>query len=309
MTTKPETGAICKYINSLLNRVGVDVREGPAGLFSLTGRTGDVRVCWVDNCMDRSIFNPADPRIGDTVYVVGNERDLGALVPTGTRSFSLVELALGTKGGEFVKELRRRLRLDDVKVARPAALSRKRSLPNPPPSEHEDENALRRQDAAEPRRGEAQAAGPAFVLFTGGRRQDITRVEYEEVAARFAEYDLYIDLAKTAVSGRYVARRKDQDGVSREASLSKNEAFALAELVEGGRAVRPKQLKSIGTMQNPDKVIETARSRVDVNLGRYDWRAFKTLPGETAKAKAFHFNPPDGFRYALIRPLPVEGDE
>lgn len=57
-----------------------------------------------------------------------------------------------------------------------------------------------------------------------------------------------------------------------------------------------------GPREQPDKRVEAARRAIDVNLGRYQWRAVQTLRGDERETKRYLFNPPDGFRFAIVRP-------
>jgi hypothetical protein len=90
-----------------------------------------------------------------------------------------------------------------------------------------------------------------------------------------------------------------------ETTLTPMQAAALIELIERGTALRPKELRSVDVFR-ADKLIEKARLAVDVNLSRCAWRAFHTLRGSDREAKRYQFQPPPGFRFAVIRPIGAE---
>jgi hypothetical protein len=56
---------------------------------------------------------------------------------------------------------------------------------------------------------------------------------------------------------------------------------------------------------NVVKIFERARRKVDVSLGRYEWRALQTLKSSVPDAKAFQFRPPQSMRWALIERSPA----
>ena len=54
---------------------------------------------------------------------------------------------------------------------------------------------------------------------------------------------------------------------------------------------------------SPHKQVEAARRVVDVRLGRYQWRSIQLLKEDDRQANRYVFNPPDGLRFAVLRPL------
>ena len=40
-----------------------------------------------------------------------------------------------------------------------------------------------------------------------------------------------------------------------------------------------------------------------MKLSRYEWRSTELLRGDTPEAKRYWFRPPEGLRWALLRPL------
>jgi hypothetical protein len=139
-----------------------------------------------------------------------------------------------------------------------------------------------------------------FLLETQGRRA-LSEAEYRETIANAASYDLLIDMTRTVAAGRYLAGRSSQAGDFEEVRLKTKFAAIWVEFVERGCALRPTQLKSV-SVNHPDKLIEQARSELDLRFSRYAWRAIHTLRADSREAKRFHFNPPEGFRMAILLP-------
>lgn len=78
---------------------------------------------------------------------------------------------------------------------------------------------------------------------------------------------------------------------------------AYAELMERQQAVRAAEVRATGGVNHPEKLIEAARRELDVKLSRYEWRSTELLRGDTPEAKRYWFRPPEGLRWALLRPL------
>jgi hypothetical protein len=154
------------------------------------------------------------------------------------------------------------------------------------------------RDGDRPVESDAEAPGFCMLVGRGGRRA-IREDEYRAIVdAR--DLDLLIDMTGGGAGGTYPAARRDDSGRVSTASLSKNEALALVEIITAGRALRAGELRSI-QVNAPAKVIEHARRKVDVSLGRRRWRALQTLPGPGANQ--YLFKPPADLRYALLLPL------
>jgi hypothetical protein len=121
------------------------------------------------------------------------------------------------------------------------------------------------------------------------------------LVARAAELDLFIDTTITVDGGGHRGVRRDDRGVAEEAALTKHEAAALVELISTRKALRAGDFASVG-VNAIDKVVERARSKVDVKQGRYKWRAIHTLAADTPEAKRWQFNPPSEMRFAITFP-------
>lgn len=49
-----------------------------------------------------------------------------------------------------------------------------------------------------------------------------------------------------------------------------------------------------------ERLVERARQKLNVRLGRYKWRAIQTLAGDTPEAKRWQFKPPEGMAWAVV---------
>jgi hypothetical protein len=141
-----------------------------------------------------------------------------------------------------------------------------------------------------------------LVIDQDGRRQ-LDADEYKALVERAAELDLFIDTTTTVDGGGYRGLRREDDSTVEEAALTKHEAAALVALISTRKALRTGDFASVG-VNAVDKVVERARSKVDVKQGRYKWRAIHTLAADTPEAKRWQFNPGPGLRFALAMPVP-----
>lgn len=71
------------------------------------------------------------------------------------------------------------------------------------------------------------------------------------------------------------------------------------ELITTGRSLRAGDFKTVA-VNAVDKVVEHARRKLDVRLGRYEWRAIHTLKGATPEAKRWQFRGEAPGRWAVI---------
>lgn len=134
----------------------------------------------------------------------------------------------------------------------------------------------------------------------GARRID--EATYREVVASAEGHDLFLDLLSTVAAGRYRACRRDEDGFH-EDSLTHQQAWAYAELMERRQPLRAGELEVLNSYGSPDKQVEAARRVLDIKVSRYEWRSTKLLRGDDRRAKRYLFQPPEGLRWALLKPL------
>jgi len=154
--------------------------------------------------------------------------------------------------------------------------------------------------------GRASAAAqpsPFCLLIAHDGRRTLDEAEYRDVVARAEAFDLFVDEMSKVEAGRCRAGRRGAEGTFCEATLTHQQAQVIVELIERRQGLRAGELAALGFNSNPEKVVETARRAVDERVGRYQWRTIQTLRGEDSKAKRYLFHPPEGFRYAVLRPL------
>jgi hypothetical protein len=70
-----------------------------------------------------------------------------------------------------------------------------------------------------------------------------------------------------------------------------------------GQPLRAGELEVLNSYGSPDKQVEAARRVLDVKVSRYEWRATKLLRGDDRRAKRYLFQPPEGLRWALLKPI------
>lgn len=136
---------------------------------------------------------------------------------------------------------------------------------------------------------------------TGRDTRYATKAAYEGLLQDRDRYDLFIDGMTREAHGR------DGAGRSRCAKLTVRELGLLAEYIEAARPMRPRATKT-GARCLSDlaavKLFEKARAKVDVKLGRYEYRAFRLHRNPAERSlKAYEFAPPKAFRYCLILPV------
>jgi hypothetical protein len=125
--------------------------------------------------------------------------------------------------------------------------------------------------------------------------------EYRALVARARDLDLFVDTTVTVDGGAHRGLRRNDAGEVEEAALTKHEAAAIVELISSRKALRAGDFGSVG-VNAVGKVVERARSKIDVKQGRYKWRAIHTLAADTPAAKRWQFNPAPEFRFALAIP-------
>ncbi len=146
------------------------------------------------------------------------------------------------------------------------------------------------------------ARSPMCVVVDQDGRRPLTAEEYMALVARAPDLDLFIDTTITVDGGRHRGVRRDDRGVTEETALTKHEAAALVELISTRKALRAGDFASVG-VNALDKIVERARSKVDVKQGRYKWRSIHTLAADTPEAKRWQFNPPSSLLFAIAAPL------
>lgn len=154
-------------------------------------------------------------------------------------------------------------------------------------------------------RSSAPPAGAAAMLFSHEHDgMPLTAGDAKAFVERRREYDLFLNVAAPTGSG-YLAGATDAKGKFADVTLTQMEAAVLAEIVLERKAVRAVALKCVrqGGIASPVRIIEKARGLVDVKKGRTSWRAFRTIThvGGDDTNKEFLFDPPAGFRWAVLQ--------
>jgi hypothetical protein len=139
------------------------------------------------------------------------------------------------------------------------------------------------------------------ILTTSGMTS-MDQSEYKALIDDHEALDLLVDLTGMTEDGAYQARVRKEDGAIRLVRLTTNEGWALADLARANTAVRATNVPSLkqAKVQNPDKVIESARNKIEGKGHRNRWRWILTVGGKTEKG--FRFARETG-RYAVLLPL------
>jgi hypothetical protein len=139
------------------------------------------------------------------------------------------------------------------------------------------------------------------VVIDHDGQRTLTADEYRALVARARDLDLFVDTTVTVDGGAHRGLRRDDDGGVDETPLTKHEAAAIVELISTRKALRAGDFATVA-VNAVDKVVERARSKIDVKQGRYKWRAIHTLAADTPEAKRWQFNPPPELQYAVVYP-------
>ena len=88
----PDLAAMAAWLDAELHGLDRPVVRAIDGLWRIESAAGEVEVCLVDVCADRSVLHPQYARSGMLVFVVGNDRDYRRHLPAGAPVFRLVDL-------------------------------------------------------------------------------------------------------------------------------------------------------------------------------------------------------------------------
>ncbi|MFI5302802.1 MAG: hypothetical protein ACHREM_32330, partial [Polyangiales bacterium] len=253
---------LVRHVRRVLG-IGGAVERGDVGFPEVTrlGERGG-RAVYLARAADMPGFSAWLGSRGDALVLAVDSRGIATAVRDRFAVGQRVELvlladAVRFEGGALVGAL-----------APPAAVLREPAVPTNEPSA-----------AVSP-----APATPTCVLIDRDGYRPITTREYEALVARAADFDLFIDTSTVVDGGGHRARRRDEDGTASEAVLTRHEAAALVELVVTRRSLRAGEFKQVA-VDRIDKLVERARTKVDLNVGRFAWRAFHTLKGATTGEK------------------------
>ena len=137
------------------------------------------------------------------------------------------------------------------------------------------------------------------LLDTQGCRS-IQRDHHRSIVDRAPrELDLFLNVLHS-VNRRFVVGVRGLDGVWREKTIQPSAARAYVDLMKCGRPIRPAMLDSVYAGADPARAIIRARSVFDERLPCGSWRLTRSSGG------TYHFDPPEGYRYAVLYPLDDE---
>lgn len=125
----PDHDAIDSWLDEGIRGLDRPVTRALAGLWRVSTAAGEVEVCFVDLCPDRSVLDPHYPRAGMVVFVLGNDRDFRRYLPEGAPVFRVVDLVEQGAG-----PLRRKVRQLGRAADAPAVVRARGGLPAPAPS-------------------------------------------------------------------------------------------------------------------------------------------------------------------------------
>jgi hypothetical protein len=140
-----------------------------------------------------------------------------------------------------------------------------------------------------------------YMCLTHEGAKSIDEGQYRDIvaAAHDGGFDLFID----AVTGAHGYRPAgDNDFKLGKKALSPQQASYLTELVEEKRPVSPYKLKMLDKIKHPRKLLLAARRLVETDGSNSNWRVFRSVQQDGVTT--YHFSPPPGFTYAVIRLLP-----
>lgn len=120
------------------------------------------------------------------------------------------------------------------------------------------------------------------------------REQYEDFVSKKKSCDIFIDgFTREVLHGGKVRK-----------SLTPGEFAIISEYIESRKVMRPFATRT-GNARSREaavKLFETARRKVDIKLGRYEYCAFRLHKNCAPELKAFEFAPPEGLRYCLVIP-------
>jgi len=126
----------------------------------------------------------------------------------------------------------------------------------------------------------------------------VSRAEYDALVRHRDEYGMFIDGMTRKVTCR------EANGDLRVANLTARELCILVDLIEAGRPMRPHATKTgseCASSEAASRLFEEARRKVDLKLGRYEYRAFRLHRNPSGpKFKTVEFAPPSDLQYCVI---------
>ena len=179
-------------------------------------------------------------------------------------------------------------RIDDLKAILTWYQSEGADSPGPEPSKHFPSVI----ETAETK------PGHFCTIFTHEGERPLNQNEYRELLSSKSSFEMFIDgiekQAWTANKGTFTGPKK----------FNLNELTLIADYIITRKFRRPATILKYSpeSRANAKQIFKQARKKVDVPLGRKEWRAFKMVESRKCDANLYGFCPPIGFKYCLIMP-------
>ena len=100
---------------------------------------------------------------------------------------------------------------------------------------------------------------PYCVFLSGSGERALSEAEYRALIADRERYELLLDLMSTTQGGRYRGYRRAGE-LHEEVSLTPQQAFAYAELMERREPLRAAELSALNSFGSPNKQVEAVQS-------------------------------------------------
>jgi hypothetical protein len=136
-------------------------------------------------------------------------------------------------------------------------------------------------------------------IYTQKGEESLKQNEYSKLIRSISSYDMFIDgITKQAW-------KKNKGKITGPAKLTVKQLILISEYIKKRNFKRPGSILnySQGAQHNAKQIFKTARSKVDVRIGRKEWRAFKMIEYDESDSNQYGFCPPAQLKYCLIEPL------
>lgn len=128
--------------------------------------------------------------------------------------------------------------------------------------------------------------------------------QYEALVRESSALHLFLDLSTPTSARECTVHVLEADGTPRAATVSNAQARALLELARKAAPMRASELRTLSEagVEDPQRLIERMRQKLDVKLGRTSWRFVKTVGSAVPSAKQYVFAPPPDVSFAFVVP-------
>lgn len=154
--------------------------------------------------------------------------------------------------------------------------------------------------SVEPAAGQESAQKVYCHVIASEGTRSLDKAQYEKLVKTRNQFAMFLDgMTREAIC-------RDDKNKPRTAKLTSRELAILGDYIRAGKAVRPYATTTGGNSSSSEaarRLFESARKKVDVKRGRYEYRAFRLLKNPTdPKLNSFEFLPPDDLKYCVILP-------